>query len=364
MNWMRAGSGVALILMTLAPLAAARDRIAVVGSSTVFPFTAAVAERFAWEGHWPSPKVETTGSGSGFKLFCQSIDPATPDITAASRRMLPSELAQCRAHGVTHVTELVIGYDGIVVATSANTAFPALNLRNLYLALARWVPAADGAGFVLNPYRTWRQIDAALPDVAIKVFGPPPTAGTRDAFDTLAMQAGCRRVAAVRALQHTDPGQFRTLCRALREDGAYVEVSGDDNLVVRRVEADAQALGVIGFSYLERNRGGLHAVAIDGALPDAHTITLHSYPLARPLYLYVKASHVGVVPGLADFLREFTSAQATGADGYLVDAGLIAAPTAVREAMARRAARLTPLTPAALNEGNQQGNQENSHAAQ
>ena len=352
---MRAGSGMALplalILMAWVPPAAARDRIAVVGSSTVFPFAAAVAEHFTWSGHWLAPKVEVTGSGSGFKLFCQSISPATPDITAASRRMLPSELAQCQAHGVTRVTELVIGYDGIVVAASAKTAAFSLSLRNLYLALARRVPAADGAGFVLNPYQNWRQIDPALPDVAIKVFGPPPTAGTRDAFEMLAMQAGCRRVAAVRALQHSDPGRFRTLCRALREDGVYVEVSGNDNLVVRRVEAGVHALGVIGFSYLDRNRNGLRAVAIDGALPDAGTIALHSYPLVRPLYLYIKAAHVGVVPGLVDFLREFTSEKTVGPDGYLVSAGLIPAPVAVRETMARRAARLTPLTPAALEEG-------------
>lgn len=352
MNSMLAGAGAVLTLaLTLAALpsrALARDTISVVGSSTIYPFATVVAERFGRGGGYPTPKIEATGSGGGFKLFCRGVGPATPDITDASRRMLPSEFEQCRRHGVGAITEVVIGYDGIVVANSARARPFNLSLKDLYLALARHVPAANGHGFVENPYKTWRQVDPALPDRAIQVLGPPPTSGTRDAFDALAMQGGCERVPRVRALQASDPNRFRTLCRALREDGAFIEAGENDNLIVQKLEANPEALGVFGFSYLDQNRGRLQGARINGVAPGFKTIADGAYPISRPLYMYIKDAHVGVVPGIPGYLHEFTSERAWGPDGYLANKGLIPLPQPRRGQMARRARDLTPLNGALL----------------
>ena len=301
--------------------AMARDHVHVVGSSTLFPFAAAVAEAFAAGGRWKAPVVESVGTGNGFRLFCAGAGEATPDITDASRPMTSSEALECARNGVGPITGIRVGLDGmLLVSATAGQAF-SLTREQIYLAVARNV--ARGGVLVPNPYRRWREIAATLPDLPIRIYGPAPNHGTRDAFVALALMPPCERTPEIRAL----PAERRRQhCQALREDGAWVDVSQDYAVLLRRVIADPQSLGVLGFSYLKNNRGQLRAARIDGIEPGADSIGGWTYPLARPLFIYVKQAHIGRVPGLAEFVREFTSERAVGPAGYLVERGLMPLP--------------------------------------
>ena len=308
---------------------AQRDQIRIVGSSTVYPYTAKVAEQFGRTGGSKTPVVESTGTGGGFKLFCAGIGPSHPDITGASRAIKASEVADCAAHGVSEVTEIQIGYDGLSLANNRRGPRLRLTPRQIYLALAKTVPNAMG-GSKPNPYTNWRQIDRALPDLAIEVYGPPPTSGTRDAFVELVMQAGCKTWPWLADLEKTDKAQWERQCNTMREDGRFVEAGENDNLIVQKLEANPNAVGIFGYSFLEENRDTLQGALIDGVEPTFDTIADKSYPVSRPLFLYVKKAHVGVIPGIKEFVAEFTSNKAIGDEGYLTEIGLTPMPAGQR----------------------------------
>ena len=325
--------------------ALARDQIRIVGSSTVFPFTTAVAEEFGRSTPFKSPIVESTGTGGGLKLFCAGVGFNTPDFANASRRIKQSEIDLCRDNGVTDIVEIKIGFDGIVIANDKTSPLFNLSLRDIYLALAKEVPApgSDGSELIKNPYTNWRQVNDALPDQKIEVLGPPPTSGTRDAFNELGMEAGCATFPAMAALKKSDPKAFAAKCVTLREDGVYVEAGETDNLIVQKLRANPQALGVFGYSFLEENTATLRGNPVDGHEPSFGGIADGDYPIARGMYIYAKAQHAAAVPGLKAFLEEFTSERAWSEDGYLAERGLIPLPDEQRETFAKAAENLTPL---------------------
>ena len=332
------------LLVTAASTAAAqsaRDYVSIVGSSTVYPFSTVVAEQFGRSTAFKTPKIESTGTGGGFKLFCGGIGVQYPDISNASRRIKLSEVNSCAANGVKDIVEVKIGYDGIVVANSRNARHLDLTLEELYLALAKNVPDPQGgAKLVANPYARWSDIDASLPNVTIEVLGPPPTSGTRDAFLELVMQVGCEQFPVVASLEG-DAQQVA--CHTLREDGAYIEAGENDNLIVQKLEANPDALGIFGYSFLDQNADKVQGSSINGVKPDFEAIADGSYPISRPLYFYVKSAHVGVIPGIREFLAEFTSDDAWGEYGYLSDKGLIPLTDAERRSVANQVKNLEPL---------------------
>ncbi len=316
--------GLSLIAATAATSASGRDTISVVGSSTVYPFTTVVAERFGKSTDFATPKIESTGTGGGMKLFCAGLDIDSPDMSNASRRIKKSELEMCKTNGVTEVTEVLIGYDGIVFSNAATSPNVSVTRQEIYLALARQIPNPDGSATLIdNPYNTWNEINSALPAKKIAVYGPPPTSGTRDAFVELVMEAGCEKYDWIKALSKSDKNRFKEICHSIREDGSYIESGENDNLIVQKLTANPDAFGVFGFSFLDQNLDTLQGSEVDGAFPTFEAIADGSYPVSRPLYFYVKKAHVGKVPGIMEFLTEFTSEDAMGEEGYLTDRGLI-----------------------------------------
>ena len=308
----------------------ARDYISIVGSSTVYPFSTVAAERFGRTTGFKTPKIESTGSGGGFKLFCSGVGVQFPDIVNSSRRVRPSEIDQCAANGVKEIVEVKIGYDGIVLANFKGAHPYRLTRRHIFLALAKSVPDAAGGNLVPNPYRTWADIDPDLPAIRIEVLGPPPTSGTRDAFVELVMQAGCEAFPVIENLN----GDARQIaCHTVREDGAFIEAGENDNLVVQKLEANPTALGIFGYSFLDQNQDKVQGSFIDEVAPEFESIADGSYPVSRPLYSYVKATHVGEIPGIEEFLEELTSEAAWGDFGYLSDRGLIPLPESERQAV-------------------------------
>ena len=323
----------ALSIASSAAVVNAREYISIVGSSTVYPFSTVVAERFGKFSDFATPKIESTGSGGGMKLFCSGVGTEYPDITNASRRIKKSELEDCLSNGVEEVIEVQIGFDGIVLANSVASDRYHLSLRDIYLALAAKVPNPDGSeSLVTNPYKTWKQLNAALPDVAIEVIGPPPTSGTRDAFSELALEGGCETFHWIEAMKKTDKSAYKQICRTVREDGPFVEAGENDNLIVQKLNANPEALGVFGFSFLDQNADKVQGATIEGNEPEFETIADKSYPVSRPLFFYVKKAHIGVVPGIEGFLKEFTADKAWGEEGYLADKGMISLDDELRGA--------------------------------
>ena len=312
----------ALGFLAVAGAAEARDQIRIVGSSTVFPFSATVAERFGKSTRFKTPVVESTGSGGGLKLFCAGIGDRHPDITNASRRIKKSEVRRCAKNGVTGIVEVKIGYDGIVLANSKAAPRLKISLRDVFLALAKNVPAGDGKT-IPNPNRTWRDVNPALPATKIEVLGPPPTSGTRDAFAELALESGCKTFKWIKALKKKSKKEYKALCHTVREDGAYVEAGENDNLIVQKLQANPGAVGVFGFSFLDQNGDKIQGSVVDGTAPTFDNIADAKYPVSRSLYFYVKRAHVGKVPGIREYLGEFASEKAWGPEGYLADKGLI-----------------------------------------
>lgn len=333
-------AGLGLVIGTGA--AQARDQIRIVGSSTVFPFSTAVAERFGKSTDFKTPVVESTGSGGGLKLFCAGVGVGNPDIANSSRRIKASEVKMCADNGVAEIVEIKIGHDGIVVANSKKTAQYELTLKDLFLALAKEIP--DGGGkLIANPYKTWKDVNPALPATRIEVLGPPPTSGTRDAFVELALEGGCKSFEWIKALGKSDKNRYKSICHTIREDGAYVEAGENDNLIVQKLEANPGALGIFGFSFLDQNSDKVRGSKIEGVEPEFELIAQGEYPISRPLYFYAKKAHVGVIPGIAEFLAEFTSDKAWGEEGYLADKGLIPMLDDERAEWAEKAVGLTPL---------------------
>lgn len=302
-----------------ATTASARDQIKIVGSSTVFPFSTTVAERFGKNTDFPTPVVESTGSGGGLKLFCAGVGTEHPDITNASRRIKKSEVELCAKNGVEEIVEVKVGYDGIVLANSRKADPYKLTLKDIFTALAKDLPDGKG-GSMPNPNMTWNQVNADLPAVKIEVLGPPPTSGTRDAFVELAMEAGCEEYEGVKDMEK---GARKVLCQTVREDGGYVEAGENDNLIVNKLNANPNALGIFGFSFLDQNSDKVQGSIVNGESPEFEKIADGSYPVSRSLYFYVKKAHIGVVPGIEEFLAEFIGDAASGEDGYLAEKGLI-----------------------------------------
>ena len=308
---------------------AGRDYISIVGSSTVYPFTTTVAEQFGKGGKFKTPKVESTGTGGGIKLFCDGVGAQYPDIANASRAIKPSEVDACTKAGVKEVIEVKIGFDGIAIANSKKSPLFKLSRRDLYLALAKTVPDPDNTqSLIANPYKTWNQVNKSLPADKIEVLGPPPTSGTRDAFAELVMDAGCSTFANIKAIKDTDEARFKKVCESLREDGAYIEAGENDNLIVQKLGANPKALGVFGYSVLDANISQIQGSVIDGVAPTFENIASGRYPVSRPLYFYIKKAHIGVIPGINEFLAEYVSPRSMGADGYLAGKGLVPLPAA------------------------------------
>ncbi|MBL4870548.1 MAG: PstS family phosphate ABC transporter substrate-binding protein [Robiginitomaculum sp.] len=299
-----------------------RSQIKIVGSSTVYPFATAVAENFGRTTKFKTPIVESTGSGGGLKLFCSGLAANHPDITNASRRIKASEVKRCAENGINDIIEVKIGYDGIVLANSRKSPRLELSLKDVFLALAKNVPDGHG-GTTANPYKTWNDVNSALPKVNIEVMGPPPTSGTRDAFVELAMEGGCKTFDWVKALKKTDKPTYKTLCHTIREDGAFVEAGENDNLIVQKLNANPSAFGIFGFSFLDQNVDSVQGSVVNGKAPTFENISNGSYPVSRSLFFYVKKDNIGKVPGITEYLAEFMSDKASGADGYLAEKGLI-----------------------------------------
>lgn len=323
---------------------AGRDYVYIVGSSTVYPFATVVAERFGRSSKFKTPKVESTGSGGGFKLFCDGIGVNYPDITNASRAIKQSEIEACAKNGVTDIIEVKIGYDGIVIANAIGSDTVQLDRKTIYLALAKDVPGANDGELVPNYYTNWSDIDAALPNTKIEVLGPPPTSGTRDAFVELVMEGGCKSIPWIKALKNEDGNRYRAVCHTIREDGAYVEAGENDNLIVQKLVTNPSAFGIFGFSFLDQNAEKIKGASVDGTLPTFEAISDGSYAISRPLFFYVKKAHAGVIPGIRAYLREFTSERAWGDEGYLSDRGLIPLPKGERAKVAASTLALTPLS--------------------
>jgi phosphate transport system substrate-binding protein len=303
---------------------AERDYISIVGSSTVYPFSTVVAERFGKSTAFATPKVESTGSGGGLKLFCSGVGSATPDITNASRAIKSSEVELCAKNGIKDIIEVTVGYDGIVIANTTESKRVSLSLRELYLALGKNIPNPDGSETLVdNPYKTWNEINPELPEVEIEVLGPPPTSGTRDAFAELALEGGCKTFPFIKAMKKQDKSKYKAICHAVREDGAYVEAGENDNLIVQKLVANPTAFGVFGYSFLEQNSEKVQGSAINGRLPTFDAIASGDYPVSRSLFFYVKKAHIGVIPGIEEYLAEFTSEKAMGEYGYLAEKGMI-----------------------------------------
>lgn len=318
--------------------------IRAVGSSTVYPFTTAVAEAF--KRQYPqaaTPIVESTGTGGGIKLFCAGVGMAHPDIANASRRIKASEVADCAKNGVNQIVEVQVGIDGIVMAEANNGPALKLTPRDVFVALAATGP--DGKP---NTTRTWKDVNAALPAIRIEVLGPPPTSGTRDAFNELVLEAGCKTFANLAALKETNEDEYKSRCTKVREDGPFVEAGENDNLIVQKLVGNPNALGVFGYSYLEENLDKVRGVAMSGVMPTYATIADFSYPAARPLYVYAKGEHARAKPALKAFLGEYAKESTWGPNGYLKGRGLVAAPDDVRAKNAAAVANMTAMDTASV----------------
>lgn len=334
--------GIGLVGLSMVNSAQARDQIRIVGSSTVFPFSTAVAEEFGRSTAFKTPVVESTGSGGGLKLFCAGVGDGHPDITNSSRAIKGSEVALCASNGVAEVIEIKVGYDGIVLANSKESPQLSFSLQDIWRGLAKEV-VVNGK-IVTNPYKNWNEVNPSLPNKKIEVLGPPPTSGTRDAFAELALEGGCRAYPEIIALQETDSNRYMTLCHTIREDGAYIEAGENDNLIVNKLQANPGAIGVFGYSFLEENSDVIQGSIVDGHEPSFDNISDKIYQVSRSLFVYVKKAHIGPVPGIEEFLSEFLSEKAMGDFGYLAEKGLIPLPSNELQVVQNRTSNLISLT--------------------
>ena len=329
--------------MVVAGAAQARDQIRIVGSSTVYPFTTAVAEQFGKTSGMKTPVVESTGTGGGMKLFCAGVGESHPDVTNASRRMKKGEFETCQKNGVKDIVEIKVGFDGLTIAQSKQGTALKLTLAQVFMALAKQVPGADGK-LVANPYKTWSDIDKSLPNIKIEVLGPPPTSGTRDSLHELFMEAGAESIPALKDLKKADSKAFEKAWKSIREDGAYVEAGENDNVIVAKLEANKNAFGIFGYSFLEENAAKLRGVAINGVVPEYDSISSGKYKGSRALWVYLKKAHVGTVPGIDKFAAEYVSAKALGEDGYLAKKGLVTLPKSELETVRKSVLGMSPMT--------------------
>lgn len=304
------------LMLMMGSSAIARDQVKIVGSSTVYPFASYVAEEFGSVTRYPTPVVESTGTGGGMKLFCSGNDEGTPDITNASRRMKIKEYYLCDRNGVDNITEVMFGYDGIVLAQGADNQKMDISKHDLLLALVKLVPAKDGSGLVENPYTYWDEINPGLPHRKISIYGPPTSSGTRDAFEEMVLQYQTEEMKVYR-----DAGQKGY--RIIRSDGVYIPSGENDNLIVQKLTKDKDALGIFGYSFLAENSDLIDGVSIDGVPPTADNIASKAYPVSRSLFFYLKADRVNEVPAMREFVEMFLDDELIGEDGLLQEMGLI-----------------------------------------
>ena len=334
-------SALTMTLISTGTAMAARDSISIVGSSTVYPFATVVAEQFGKGSNFKTPKIESTGTGGGFKLFCGGVGVTFPDISNASRAIKESEKETCAKNGVTDIIELKIGYDGIAIANTKSAPQMKLTRKEIFLALAKDVPdPANDGKLIPNPYKTWKEINPELPDTAIEVLGPPPTSGTRDAFTEMVLVVGAEEFDFIKKMAKEDKDAFKKVSETVREDGAYIEAGENDNLIVQKLQANPKALGIFGFSFLDQNADAVQGSLIEGEAPTFENISAGKYAVSRPLYIYIKKAHIGVIPGIKEFITEFSSEKAWGDEGYLADKGMIPMPTEERKKYADDVANL------------------------
>jgi phosphate transport system substrate-binding protein len=332
----------AIAVISISATADARS-LRAVGSSTVYPFAKAVAERIARANPaLGTPVIESTGTGAGMKLFCGGVGERFPDIENASRRMKASEAKLCAANGVTQVTEIQVGLDGVALATDRSTGLSGVTQRDIYLALAK-TPFGKP-----NKAKTWKDVNGKLPAIPIRVYGPPTTSGTRDALGELILTPPCEANPSMAAMKKADEAKFKAICTGIRTDGAYIEAGENDNLIVQKLQSNPNSLGIFGYSFLEENADKLKGITINGVPPTYQTISSFQYPGARPLYIYVKNAHVRAIPAIRAFVAEFTKESAIGPKGYLLKSGLVAAPNNVRARSQQAARTLAPLNLASL----------------
>ena len=332
-----------LLALAASPAFAARDQIRIVGSSTVYPFTTAVAETFGKTSGMKTPVVESTGTGGGMKLFCAGVGEAHPDFTNASRAIKKGEFEDCVKNGVTDIVEIKIGFDGLAFANSMKAPEVPLTKQQIFLALAKQVPDKDGK-LVDNPYTMWNEIDPSLPAVKIEVLGPPPTSGTRDSFHELVMEKGAESFDSLKELKKADAKAFEAVWKSMREDGLFIEAGENDNLIVQKLSNNPNAFGIFGFANVAENAALIRGLPVDGVVPTFETIASGEYKVARPLFIYAKKQHVGVIPGMTEFVAEFTSEKAVGEDGYLSEKGLIPLPGEEGDKVRESARAMTVLT--------------------
>ncbi len=334
----------ALLAAAATPTVAdARSQMRAVGSSTVYPFAKAVAERVARANpRLGTPIIESTGTGGGFKLFCAGVGERFPDVSNASRRIKASEAKQCASNGVNQITEIQVGLDGVAVATAKGTPISGLTQRELYMAIAK-TPFGKP-----NKTKTWKDINGRLPAIPIRVYGPPSTSGTRDALVELILTPPCEANPGVAAMKKSNEAKFKAICTGVRTDGAFIEAGENDNLIVSKLAANAGTVGVFGYSFLEENAARLKGITINGVQPTYQTISSFKYPGARPLYIYVKNAHAKAIPAIRAFVAEFTKESAMGPKGYLRQHGLVSAPTPVRARSQMAARNLAPLNLASI----------------
>lgn len=318
----------------LATTLSARDQIKIVGSSTVYPFSSSVAEEFGSTSKFPTPVVESTGTGGGMKLFCSGVGLDTPDITNASRRIKDKELKTCEENGVTDITEALIGFDGIAIAQSASVKGFNVTKAQLALAVAEEVPSADGKTLIKNPYKKWSDIDASLPNREITVYGPPKSSGTRDSFEELVLQHVFEKMPVYTDLFKADETANKKYkaYSVIRTDGAYVESGENDNLIVQKLTKNDAAIGIFGYSFLEENKDKVMGITVDNIAPTAETISTGKYPVARSMYFYIKNAHLKEVPAIKEYTNLFMSEKMIGKDGILRELGLIILDDKVRDA--------------------------------
>lgn len=302
-----------LVLLTLCNVYA-KEQMMIVGSSTVYPFTSYVAEAFTEATNNLNPIVESTGTRAGIALFCIGNGENTPDILNASRAMSEQEYLTCKENNVSDITELMLGFDGIVIAESYVNADMSLTKEHLFLALAKEIPSKEGK-LIKNPYMYWHEIDPSLPKRKILIYGPPTTSGTRDVLNEMVMEKSSQKFDAYKEKQ----GKYKEI----RQDGAFIASGENDALIVYTLKIKKEALGIFGFSFLENNRGSLKGVSMDGISPSFETISNRTYPLGRALYLYVKNAHRTSTKGMDAFLKFYMDRQMIGKNGLLEIIGLV-----------------------------------------
>ena len=334
----------AVMALSISAQADARTQMRAVGSSTVYPFAKIVAERIARANpRLGTPIIESTGTGAGMKLFCAGVGERFPDVENASRRMKASEAKLCASNGVTQITEIQVGLDGVTLATAKGSPLSNISQRDIYLAIAK-TPYGKP-----NRAKTWKDINGSLPAIPIRVYGPPPTSGTRDALGELLMTPPCEANASMAALKKSDENKFKAICTGVREDGGYIQAGENDNLIVQKIEANPGTIGIFGFSYLEENGDKLKGLSVNGVTPTYESISGFKYPGARPLYIYIKNAHANAIPAVRAFAAEFTKESTFGPNGYLRrQGGMIAAPNNVRARSQQAARGLSPLNLASL----------------